>query len=553
MNCFEDIIKTNNNFDSNFNTIINRFNKTNDSKILITESPNLAASYQISDGLIPLESWSFPQLNPLAFPLITGNDINDGIEYILAVQEPNSLTKWSFGDQKQKLEKHLFNSKIIGLIGFNAKPTKKRCFQPIVVFENGFCQTISNAIKTKTEENKQRIVSEEESIQFIDGLIDKKLKEIIIYLITKSKTSTDTTIKSIYKLTLCVETDQIVKNECQLVANRLTNWSLCHKTASILSVNYSDKELTLFSLNGESETNLFKLNSSLIKTVYCLGTTSGGSVCLIGETKNNNFSIELWELKYGSVLGRILLPYEPLINDCKVIDDMLFITCLKGIVLVPIKIQSISLSQIVGKNLNKELIIDSKLNQQLNQICEDLKSEQSLDEINERFKDIQQISGNISEDIILKLLIISSQQLRETNNESLKMFFGKLVSLPFNELFMISILKSFKLKFQQILSLLESLTDLLPSNNSSIIDWISLIIDSHMNQFIMNPNEDTIKSIEKIQLKIDTFCQFCEQLGQINTFFEIILSKKLHKSVVNRGSGLSKPQKGQYCMEILRI
>ena len=553
MDCFGDITKHKINFDQTINTIISRFDKTEDSKILITESVNLAASYQISDGLVAIESWSFPHMNRLSFPMISSKDISDGQRYGFAVQEPNTLSKWSTGHHKHRVEKHYINSKIIALIGFKDDIN----VEPIVVFEYGFCQSMSNAIKSKTEENKKKMISEDESIQFIDGMVGNKSGDnLIIFLITKRKTSADNQINSVYKLTHNIETDEIVKTERQLVVNSSTNWCLCHKLSAILAANRLGEQLVVYSLDGNTESVLLTLNSSSIDKVYSLGTTSAGSVCLIGKTKDSNFLMELWETTYGTLLGRKTLPYEPFTNDCKIIDNTVLMTGFKGILSIPIKTQTICLSQIVGNNKRHESALDSQLNQQLNQICDDLDSstEQSFDEISERFTEIvRQISGNIPEEIILRLLSLCSQKLTQTESNSLKCFFNRLVCLPFNDLFMISKLKSSKLNFNQIVLILQQLIELLPSNNCAIIDWISIIIDSHINQFIVNPSEETIKVIETIASKVDYFCQFCEQLDQIKTFFDIILSKNMNKSVDKYGLGLVKPNRGQYCIESLKI
>jgi hypothetical protein len=554
MDCFGDICKLYNQFDSSLNKIISRFHKLNSNQLIISESINLVANYEITNGFAPLESWSFPQLSQLSFPVIVDNSSNDENQYIIALQEPNLLTKWSFGVNKKRVEKNWFKTKIIAFISFYDSFSA----QPILVFDNGFCQSINNAIKNRREDHKQRIIGSDEIIQFVDAFVDNQIVDYFnIYLITRSASEESQTIpniKSIYKLIINRETDDIIKIESQSVVNNLKHWSLCGHLSSLLAVDNSSDHLLIYSLNGKTEKLLFKLESTSIKSVISFGTTSNGSICLIGKTIDGNYSLELWETKYGTKLGEICLPYEPIVNDCKVIDDTIYITCYKGVLSIPIKTQSVCLSQIVGKTKSNESNLELNFCNELKEICADFDSakDQSYDDISERFSRlIKQINGNIPEDIILQLFNVCSLKLMDSNCDELKKIFNELVSLPFNDVFMISKLKSSPLKFDQILLSLDLLSELLPSTNCAVIDWMCILIDSYMNQFIVNPNENTIRVIKHISSKIEHFSQFYEKMGDIKNLFDIIMANN-NKNMIN-SSNFPKPKRGQYSIELLRI
>lgn len=545
MDCFGDIIKYMNNYDKTIDTIISRYSKSQDKrlKLLITESVNLAALYEINDGLVQNKSWLFPHINRLRVPVVVARDTTEASNYLWAVQEPNSVTQWSLDNKKKRKAKHDFKSKICALINVDSTS-----FEPIVVYEKGFCQSMSNAVNTKDEELKRQIIENDEIIQSMDGMVDQQNKNhLVIYLITKHINSDDSRIKGVYKLVFDVLLNDIVLVDHQSVVNTFTNWTFCHKTSAVLAVSQSENHLSLFSLNGQTENRRFELTSSSIKSVISVCATAGGSVSVIGRIGNSDFAVELWEPRYGSKLAQLELPYEPIANDSKVIDNNLVITCFKGLILIPILYETVSLSQLIDKVKSNNPIRETQLNPEFTQICDDLSSDniQSFDEFTRRFEDIvRQRNSLIPEEVILDLLIRSSK-ISETKRQSLSEFFKILFSLPFNELFMISRIKSLKLNLTEVSSILKLLIDTLSLNNYAIVDWISILIDAHIHLLIVNPNEEVIQLMEAIDLQIDRLGDLCHQLGPSKTLLELILAKK--------GRNWAAPKRGEYCLELLRF
>ncbi|XP_054157753.1 uncharacterized protein LOC128956095 [Oppia nitens] len=598
--CFGDIVKHNNNFDQTLATRISRYCKCKsdgsggdgggNGHILVTESVNLVANYDTKSGtnLVPTESWIFPQLNRLDFPVVTYRDKNDGgAEYMLAIQEPNSLTKWTYGgssghtDIKTRVAKYFVNTAIAGIIALDNNnnnngqtPPAAAAIEPIVVYANGYCQIMSEAIQTRRVEQQQSIIADDESIEFIDGFVDQEIHgAIVVYLITKAaatavadndSTNNSQQIKSIYRLVFSTDTNVIVKTDRQqLLANQsFTNWSLSLKTKTILSVAKksptNDNQFVIYSMDGQSVTELFPLVGTSMKRIISLSATRLGSVCIIGQTMDGNYGMELWESQYGSRLGgrQLVLPYEPMPNDSTVIDDTVFITCFKGILAIPLRVQTISLSQIVGKvkTSAKQSDFESDINKQLKSICEDfqkVKTDDSFDEIINRLTVIvEQMNGIIAEEFILKLVRICSTKIQENrNSEDLRTLLETLLSLPFNDMFMISQLKSSQLSWDQILVILELLSDLLPSSKHQIFDWISILMDSHIQEFLMNPNDTTVKVLEQIDSKVDLSGQLFENMDQIMALMDRIRHKD--KLLINDNKSIQPI--GQYCIQILRF
>ena len=91
---------------------------------------------------------------------------------------------------------------------------------------------------------------------------------------------------------------------------------------------------------------------------------------------------------------------------------------------------------------------------------------------------------------------------------------------------------------------------MLSLNNYSIIDWISITIDAHINLFIVNPNEDVVGLIEAIDDQINRLCYVCQHLGPIKTLFEMILAKQSRKHI---NINLPAPKRGEYCIELLKF
>ncbi|KAK3583613.1 hypothetical protein CHS0354_039436 [Potamilus streckersoni] len=130
-----------------------------------------------------------------------------------------------------------------------------------------------------------------------------------------------------------------------------------------------------------------------------------------------------------------------------------------------------------------------------------------------------------------------------------------VLRMPFSDVFLLECLRS--LAFRDVIKLLQCLCSLIEDNsfnlpeekersttpsNTNIVDWLGLLIDSHMTQLVISPDAHVL--LLNLHNIVQSQVEFCEELADV----EALLAQLKEKS--------SLPQKqrvGQYCIEVLHI
>ncbi|KAL3876960.1 hypothetical protein ACJMK2_034736 [Sinanodonta woodiana] len=117
-----------------------------------------------------------------------------------------------------------------------------------------------------------------------------------------------------------------------------------------------------------------------------------------------------------------------------------------------------------------------------------------------------------------------------------------VLRMPFSDVFLLECLRS--LAFRDVLKLLQCLCSLIEdkSFNTNIVDWLGLLIDSHMTQLVISPDAHVL--LLNLHNVVQSQVEICEELAVV----EALLAQLKEKS--------SLPQKqrvGQYCIEVLHV
>lgn len=179
MDCFGDYQKITASCEDSFENFHCRYLPgNNNTEIIVTESPNFVAKYDIKQRFSLIQSWSFEELNKLSLPIsFCYNDEND---HFIGVHACNTLIEWSLNENQKLVPvfKKIFNKySIIDIIS----STKLK--QPLIVFSNGWAEFL-NQIKTQfySENSISAIIENDEKIIYIGKCILTK-KVIIFYIV----------------------------------------------------------------------------------------------------------------------------------------------------------------------------------------------------------------------------------------------------------------------------------------------------------------------------------------------------------------------------------
>lgn len=183
MDCFGDYQKIAASCEDSFEKFHYRYLRSNKSnEIIVTESPNFVAKYNINKRFSLVQSWSFDELNKLSLPISFG--YNFDYDHFIGVHACNTLIEWR-PNENQKLEplfKKIFNNhSIVNII------TSPKLKQPMIVFSNGWVEFLDK-IKSEVYSEKSiiNIIEKNEKIIFIEKSIFKK-RTIVYYIVENNK------------------------------------------------------------------------------------------------------------------------------------------------------------------------------------------------------------------------------------------------------------------------------------------------------------------------------------------------------------------------------
>ena len=542
MSIFGDIKKTHNIIDESLNTVLNRYCLCAHGSVMISESVHLAALYQ-RNTFNPIRSWSFPQLKQLTCPVVYDRKNAN----IITVQREKWLCAWPVGEaQERETMRCSFDVPLVGAIYVDN-------IGIVVVFHNGFCQIINDKTFEDDIQDKTDIISPEELIINIYACRGQK-DFVNIYLCTKVKGKEETE-KSIYFITVNCKT-----GENEVVGKPIQHDNDFWLFNPILKCFVGTKQQNHLSLNVFNENlnkKMLNFDSTLIKTLYGMALNENyENLLLIGETtQTETYICELWNFKYGFKVGEISLPDKPLKNDCNIVNSNVYITCTKGMFMIPILVKDYPLSKVIGKG--KSMIDTNLLSPfaQIEEVCKLIQVDESNDS-----KSIEQFYALVCQftqmklyvpekTIVLMLMTCLDQLGKDKNNSKFLSILHSIITLPFHETSLIENLKSYTMNFENFCLAINLLFDLIPSKCYPAIDWISVLFDTFLNELLTNQRENSCEFMQELGEKVDNLIKYYDGLNKINNILECYIFHETKSQQQNELKYLI----GQYSIEYLKF
>lgn len=331
----------------------------------------------------------------------------------------------------------------------------------------------------------------------------------------------------------------------------------------MLGARKVNNTITIFLVNVPYQSKLriiYKFESISFLTFYSMAICKSGAFCFLGKNKTN-FFIDVFETQYSVKIGSMQIKNDILPKSFQTIGDNLFITCKNNIILLPVCNQKLLLSQLLTKSLSIPDVKNIKMKnfKRFNDIFKLSEKEEPLtvDKMKEINTKLKKNFFSLHEELIVTLLDFCTKhylQLKNTENndsqvmEQLKIFFKNLIKIPYNEIFLISCLKSSDITIEQYLLSIELLIELVPLKDCATVTWISIILDANYNKFIIRPSPEAAETLKKTYDRICQCIEFYQELGVIKTKMEYL--EKHEKQFLKRITKESKPI-GQYCIELL--
>lgn len=347
-----------------------------------------------------------------------------------------------------------------------------------------------------------------------------------------------------------------------------------HSNDCLIGAAKVENKIEIYSLepsikNSEQIQTLYSFDSPSFELICSMKTCSNGAICLLGKKSENEdlYCVEVYETHYSTKIGKLTLNEAILTEDFCSINDRLLLTTKNNIIIIPIVKQKALLSQLLTKSLsevngNKNIkiknnkIIKSHLG--INDAPITLKKIKFIEDkfnkiVNDRQEDIpEEILAWMFDFLTSNYLDIHNNQDKIDNAEDilshLKNLFRVLVTLPFNELFLVSCLKLYEISFEQYLISIELLLQMFPCQECSIITWISALLDTNFSKFVIKPSKKALEILNRINENNEKNIKFYQDLGPIKTLFDSVVKRE--QSVLNALSN-EITNVGQYSIELL--
>ncbi|KAF7493790.1 hypothetical protein SSS_08095 [Sarcoptes scabiei] len=541
--------------------------------ILITETPNLVTKYSLDDDhLTPIQSWSFGELNKLIVPIASTN----GRKFI-GIHSCNTLIEWTLDENNELCEtfKQNFNHQIIDII------SDRRLIQPLILFSNGWIESLDRIKQDWSEQELNSVIDcDQELIIGIDYFI-KRTKTIIIYYVVQSKF--DKNLKYVYKCTLFFDDQRIDRAEKFKPSMMFQAWASSSK--GLIGANQNKNTITVFSLtnldlsendsgSNRKDANLLEFEAVGFEQLCSMVHTSNATICFLGRNvrKNdslNDYILDVYETNYSTKIGHLKLESDLFPYDFCAIKNRLLIASESCIQIITIANEKLLLSKLLRNSLmgdsgneikrkNFDNLIDYLgFRESIERNNQPLLTEESVVKIKTKFLFLS-TRQSIPEELIVLMLCFCVKQIESFNGDNLQEntglhtelleLFNALIALPFNEIFLVSCLKSSSITLDQYLLIIDLLLQRWPTNDPSIITWISSVLDANHNQLIVRPSPKAIETLNKINEHISKNIDFFQGLGSVKIFLESIMKRE--KSFLSTISN-EKRSIGQYSIEML--
>lgn len=358
-------------------------------------------------------------------------------------------------------------------------------------------------------------------------------------------------------------------NETQkLILNKkIEAWTCLNQ--NLIGAEKENNVIRIYSLepsisNSKQLDLLYTFESTSFETICSIDACSQGAICLLGRNEDGTHCVEVYETQYCTKIGKLSFAEAVLTKDFCVIQDRIFVTCKNNILLIPVVKQATLLSQLLTKSLSIQPDNKSHPKKNLQQILGITfrESQMTLEEIQRLHEKWLKVVGEkckgISEEFIVSffdMLTRNYLQNKTTPAEDseerigeLEKIFTYLIKIPFNEVFLVSCLKSENIPFDQHLTAIEMLLEMLPCNDCSVILWISTLLDTNFTRFLIKPSDEAKDILKRIDNSLNESIDFYEELGPVKTVFDAIV--KRDQAVLSALTNQITPI-GQYAIEML--
>lgn len=341
-----------------------------------------------------------------------------------------------------------------------------------------------------------------------------------------------------------------------------------------IGASKKDGKIMFYSLEpvqGCKSEPLFSFDTDPEDTLCSIASCRSGAIAILSEKADNEstlFQVQVFDKNYGIQIGEYNISEPIFTHDFAIVGDTLVITCKNHVTMVPIQKRSIRLSQLLTRNIvdDEKNHVKTKNSEKFRKLVGVSEQEQlhdltRLKLINVKFSEIAEKNlEDIPEELIVSLFDFFTRnylsikegggQLKD-NKEAvmgeLEAVFGHIAKLPYNEVFLVSCLKSSSITFAQYLLAIEWLINMMPCKDLSIISWMSALLDANFSQFIIKPNAEAQAALNRIYFHLNRSIRFYEDLGPIKTIFESLVKRDNFVATALT----SEPSIGQYSIELL--
>ncbi|XP_050519943.1 nucleolar protein 11 [Daktulosphaira vitifoliae] len=523
----------------------------NDAKIdnvIVTLSKNMVTCFHVSNQN-QVYCWS-------SSDKLSSEVIYDPFsDFYYGVFNYTRIGRWSRDSLSLKdMKKYNFNNKIIKLL------TRSDYQNTIVVFENGCCECLKDAIRNR-KNIKTAVLGENENIEFSKLCLFRAKAICVIVSVDNKKVKTLNTIPL---------DNAFIPIRLQITSRKKKLLGYCLRenldSFSVLTL-WSDKCLYSHELYAESESSEYPgklcakidlINSDKAVTIVQLsqdciafyGAEPNGEgaalivynfhynmVVSVQHFKNYNNPPNLWcfgnNLLLATGQNLAIVPFTCERNNLSLLMDNNLME--KNEHYVDIEWDMYAKQNSSDKNISNSALPQSKLNEIT--ICDFLKNNQE-----ESLIHILEENNDISDNSIVEILLYCSSNPEKHSKLLLKVFAYPPLNKPLS-------LRG-QIPFENILNLLKILHSLIKKKviEERLIDWITLIIDCSYQQILLSNDPNVLELIIELQKDVTHKCDYAEALKNVNNTLAVI-----HNNSVNRKNRSDEPVNNLYKIETINL
>lgn len=499
-------------------------------------------------------------------------------EYCI-VQNGNLLRKWSFDDDNfEKVQKIKFKEKIYSLMELDDK-------EPIVLFTKGECQFLQHAIQTRKDEKKNYI--QDDDIYWVDYISENS--EISIVLLTiNEKNST----RTLHWIKIPQTKNSIIKQHSVILRKENflpVTWCLHKNTDKLLFLLlWSDGEIHSYEYGSNHSKKLYSFNfneNNSSFTVCSLDANHIAFLCASNTQEIGDPFLEIWNFKFLVRVEKKVLHVLKEGMQMICLNQHIFIFDGKDLYGMEYNVKPSTLASLLGilslSKMDGDKIVVTWNNDEMN-VSPDVTNMECIETDNcpfitqfessrktipyfcekilERLQDKPDIKvlanilkywKHIPERELAKMLrfclSVSDECFKNYfQSDDAKIdfcpfspekatFLNKLLSLPFNDVFLQQYLLS--IPFQDIMNFLQYLLYLLKLEKltglssvqpslQEILPWLCILIDTHFTNFILSKDSQIFQVLSEIADLTNCVIEDYKDMDNLELLLRIVCSQE---------------------------